>query len=411
MNPRDSRPFIDTIPTSNRHDMIRLRHFACPFLIAGAFAACGGKNPSPPAPPTGTEGNGQADRITAPPSKNFLDVSRFPMNHVVSGGVAKDGIPALTDPDFVRERSADASYLNDEDLVLGLYINGIAKAYPHNIGWHHEIVNDATGDRHVVVTLCPLTGTGMVFDGQGEDDERLEFGVSGLLFNNNLVMYDRRHDDTLYPQMTHIGIKGFGTENELKLIPVVETTWGNWKRLYPGTLVVSSASRGTFRTERYTTYPYTGYRNPASAPLFPLFPEPDDNPIIFDFPPKEIVLGVRLGNVAKAYPFSRMGDDLAVINDRISDENVLVVYDAGARMALPFRRDVGNRTLTFENVPSSDRRFTFMLKDRETGTTWNLLGQALAGELRGSQLYQIPAHNAFWFAWATFWQDTGVYSP
>ena len=150
---------------------------------------------------------------------------------------------------------------------------------------------------------------------------------------------------------------------------------------------------------------------PGSAPLFPLFPEPDDNPVVFDFPPKEIVLGVRFGNVAKAYPFSRMGDDRAVINDRISDENVLVVYDAAARMALPFRRDVGNRTLTFTKAPSSDRRFTFMLKDRETGTTWNLLGRALAGELRGSQLYQIPAHNAFWFAWAPSGRTPGSTRP
>ena len=80
-------------------------------------------------------------------------------------------------------------------------------------------------------------------------------------------------------------------------------------------------------------------------------------------------------------------------------------------MALPYSRDLGNLTLTFESVPSTDRRFDFMVRDLETGTTWNLLGQALAGELKGNQLYQIPAHNAFWFAWATFWQDTAVYEP
>ncbi len=388
-----------------------LCYLAYPFFLAGAVSACGGRNPPAPVSPAGTGSSGKAERTSSLPGRNFLDVSRFPMNHLISGNVAKDGIPALTDPDFVREGSAYAAYLKDEDLVLGLYVNGIAKAYPHNIGWHHEIINDVIGNRHLVVTLCPLTGTGMVFNGQGEGDDRLELGVSGLLFNNNLVMYDRRHDDTLYPQMTHIGIKGFGTERELALMPVIETTWGNWKRLYPGTLVVSSASRGTYRSERYTVYPYAGYRNPGSAPLFPLFPEPDDNPIVFDYPPKEMVLGVRFGSVVKAYPYSQMGGDQAAINDRIADHNVLVLYDATARMALPFSRDVGNRTLTFDRMPSTNRRFSFMLKDRETGTTWNQLGQALAGELEGNQLYQIPAHNAFWFAWATFWQDTGVYAP
>ncbi len=391
--------------------MNRLCHRAFPFFLAGAVSACGGRNPPAPLSPAGTGSSGEAERTSSLPDRNFLDVSRFPLNHLISGNVAKDGIPALTDPDFVREGSVYAAYLKDEDLVLGLYLNGIAKAYPHNIGWHHEIINDVIGDRYMVITLCPLTGTGMVFNGQGEGDERLELGVSGLLFNNNLVMYDRRHDDTLYPQMTHIGIKGFGTERELALMPVIETTWGNWKRLYPGTLVVSSASRGMYRSERYAMYPYAGYRNPESAPLFPLFPEPDDNPIVSDYPPKEMVLGVRFGSVVKAYPYSQMGGDQAAINDRIADHNVLVLYDAAARMALPFSRDVGNRTLTFDRMPSTNRRFSFMLKDRETGTTWNQLGQALAGELEGNQLYQIPAHNAFWFAWATFWQDTGVYAP
>ncbi len=391
--------------------MKRLFHLLYPLFVAGALSACGGKSPPSPVAPAGTGSSGEAGSSTSVPARNFLDVSRFPLNRLISGGAAKEGIPALTDPDFVREGSVYAAYLKDEDLVLGLYLNGVAKAYPHNIGWHHEIINDVIGGQQVVATLCPLTGTGMVFEGLGEGEERLELGVSGLLFNNNLVMYDRRHDDTLYPQMTHIGIKGYGTERELALMPVIETTWGNWKRLYPGTSVVSSGSRGTFHSERYTVYPYTGYRNPGSAPLFPLYPEPDDNPIIFDYPPKEMVLGVRFGTVAKAYPYSQMGDDQAVINDKIGGHNVLVLYDAEAQMALPFSRDLGDRTLTFDRAPSTDRRFSFALRDRETGTSWNLLGQALAGELRGSQLYQIPAHNAFWFAWATFWQDTGVYSP
>ncbi|MDE2998781.1 MAG: DUF3179 domain-containing protein [Gemmatimonadota bacterium] len=365
-----------------------LRQPAFPFVIAGVLAACGGR--TPPAPVSPPETGSEAGRTAPLPSRNFLNVSSFPMNRLISGGVAKDGIPALTDPEFVRAGSAHAAYLQDGDLVLGVSLDGAARAYPHNIGWHHEIVNDAAGDRHLVVTLCPLTGTGMVFDGQGEGNGRLELGVSGLLFNNNLVMYDRRFEDTLYPQMTHIGIRGYGTEQELTLMPVVETTWANWKRLHPGTLVVSSASTGMYRPERYSTYPYTGYREPASAPMFPLFPDPDDNPIVFDLPPKEIVLGVRFGTVAKAYPFSKMGDDRAVINDRIADRNVLVVYDAAARMALAYSRDLGNRTLTFERVGSRDRRFDFMVRDLETGTTWDLLGRALAGELEGRPTLSDP---------------------
>ena len=397
------------IPTLDLLYMNPRRQLAFPFVIAGALAACGGN--APPAPVSPPETGSEAGRTTHAAIQELS--GRLALSHEPSDqrGRCQRRHPGADGSGICPRGFGNAAYLLDEDLVLGVHLNGVAKAFPHNIGWHHEIVNDAAGDRHLVVTLCPLTGTGMVFDGQGEGNGRLELGVSGLLFNNNLVMYDRRFEDTLYPQMTHIGIKGYGTEQELTLMPVVETTWGNWKRLHPGTLVVSSGSTGMYRPERYSTYPYTGYREPASAPMFPLYPDPDDNPILFDHPPKEIVLGVRFGNVARAYPFSQMGDDRAVINDRIADQNVLVVYDAAARMALPFRRDLGNRTLTFERVPSTDRRFSFLLKDRETGSSWNLLGRALTGELRDSQLYQIPAHNAFWFAWATFWQDTSVYVP
>ena len=85
---------------------------------------------------------------------------------------------------------------------MGLFINGEAKAYPHNIGWLHEITNDVVGGKPVVVSFCPLTGTGMVFDGGELSVNRLTCGVSGNLFNNNLMMYDRRDnlsDPTLYP--------------------------------------------------------------------------------------------------------------------------------------------------------------------------------------------------------------------
>jgi predicted small lipoprotein YifL len=171
-------------------------------VITGAVASCGGKDSPLSAPPaatvnensdTGTGGTGSSSA----PAKNFLDVNRFPINLLISGGVSKDGIPALTRPDFVSPSSNGASYLSDSDMVLGVFINGVAKAYPHNIGWHHEIINDEISGQHIVVTFCPLTGTGLVFDGRGDDEAPIELGVSGLLFNNNLVMYDRRDDTTL----------------------------------------------------------------------------------------------------------------------------------------------------------------------------------------------------------------------
>jgi hypothetical protein len=262
-----------------------------------------------------------------------------------------------------------------------------------------------------VVTFCPLTGTGLVFDGRGDDEQPIELGVSGLLFNNNLVMYDRRNDDTLYPQMTHMGISGLMTGTQLTLLPVIETTWANWKRLFPNTRVISARSAGTYPFGRYTFYPYSGYREPNSGPIFPLFPSPEDNPIVFDYSPKEIALGLRFDRITKAYPFSSMGGDEIIINDTVAGQNVVIVYYAEGQLALPFERDVGGITLTFERIESTDSRFPFMMRDQETGSVWTLLGQGVSGEMANGQLRQIAAHNTFWFAWATFWQETEVYIP
>ncbi|MEE9554493.1 MAG: DUF3179 domain-containing (seleno)protein, partial [candidate division Zixibacteria bacterium] len=129
---------------------------------------------------------------------------RVDENEIYSGGVPRDGIPALTNPEFIA--AADASYLGVSDLVLGLVIDGEARAYPVKILNYHEIVNDTFLNGSICITYCPLTGSGMahsrVIDGQES-----EFGVSGLLFRNNLIPYDRV-TESLYSQMYGKGIRG-----------------------------------------------------------------------------------------------------------------------------------------------------------------------------------------------------------
>ncbi len=146
---------------------------------------------------------------------------------ILESGELRNGIPALTDPVFVSANDPAAGYLLEDDIVLGIARNGEVKAYPNNIGLAHEIVNDLVGGEPVIVTLCPLTGTGMVFNGENSSG-RIFVGVSGLLFNNNLVMHDRRDpgdNATLYPQMLSVGVAGPREGNELALQPLIETTW------------------------------------------------------------------------------------------------------------------------------------------------------------------------------------------
>lgn len=358
----------------------------------------GGAEPVPPAGLGNTGGN-------------FLNVETFPLDLVVDGGVGKDGIPALTDPAFVAAASVDASYLADTDLVMGLVVNGEAKAYPHNIGWWHEIVNDVVGGHPVVVSLCPLTGSGMVFDG-ADGGSRITMGVSGWLFNNNLILYDRRDNETLVPQMTGRAILGPRQGDEVALMPVVETTWRYWKRLHPNTTVVSGSGHGA-GISHYRGYPYPDYREFDSPLLFPLSPGLADNPIGKLFEPKRTTLGVRYNEAAKAYPFEAMGKQ-AVINDRVGGLDVVVVFHRQERLALPYDRRIRIEgapvTLTFDWAVPVDLLYPFTMRDRETRSVWNLEGEAIEGELAGTRLRQVPAHNAYWFAWATFWQNTGIYN-
>jgi len=120
-----------------------------------------------------------------------LSRPRIPLSEIISGGPPKDGIPALTDPKFVI--ASQANFLDPKDRILGTAVGGEAKAYPIKILNWHEVVNDSVGGKPVMVSFCPLCGTGMIFDAfiQGE---RLLFGVSGKLYKSDVLFYDKKTD-------------------------------------------------------------------------------------------------------------------------------------------------------------------------------------------------------------------------
>ena len=287
---------------------------------------------------------------------NFPVWGTFPIDQVVSGGVPRDGILALVEPRFVQPNSSELSYLSDSDLVLGAVINGQAKAYPENIFWWHEIANDIIGGVPVIMTLCPLTGTGLLFRAPADGN----------------------------------------TVDQLELLPVIETTWEMWKQLYPETIVISENAGN----RNYSLYPYGGYRNENSSPLFPIATRPIDR----RYPPKHTVLGLLVGEAQKAYPFARL-EEKPVVNDHVNGTDVLIVSDLNARLAIPYDRAVNGQVLSF-NLNSED---PFQMKDSKTGSVWNIKGEAISGQLVGTRLKQISAYTAFWFAWSTFWPQSQVF--
>lgn len=316
-----------------------------------------------------------------------------PTAEIVSGGPGRDGIPSLTNPRVVDAAQA-AQFLGPDDLVLGVVAGGEARAYPHGILWWHEIVNDVLGGRPIVVSYCPLTGSGMVYDAV-IGGAPTNFGVSGLLFDNNLILFDRA-TQSLWSQMAVASICGRLRGTLPALLPVVQSTWRAWSALHPETGVVSFDTG--FRRD-YRVYPYGTYDRIDNTKL--LFPQ---GFIDERRPLKELVLGLADGALARAYPYTGLGERLA-LNDTFAGRPLLVVFDAPAQMAVPYDRRAARRTLTFD---AEDGPFPFRLRDRETGTTWDLTGLAVAGELAGLRLDPIPTYSAMWFAWASFHPGTEI---
>ena len=168
-----------------------------------------------------------------------FDFSRhsIPVEEIYDEGPGKDGIPSINNPRFISVDQADGDLLADKDRIIGLVVNGKAKAYPIKILNWHEIVHDRIGDRRVVVILCPLCGTGMVFDAMIEG-RPMNFGVSWLLYQNDVLLYDHKTESLWSPIEKQAGT-GPMTGTPLSLMASMHTNWGFWKKKHPDVMVLS----------------------------------------------------------------------------------------------------------------------------------------------------------------------------
>lgn len=234
---------------------------------------------------------------------------------ILSSGPPKDGIPALTRPAFIRAEQVD--YLRPEDRVIGVELSDVIQAYPLAILNHHEIVNDTIGETPVAVTYCPLCDSAAVFDRRTPFGER-EFGVSGLLYNSNALIYDRRgKPESLWSQVQSIGISGPAAKRRLTALPCELTTWKSWKTRCPRTAVMSAK---TGHQRDYRRNPYAEYfANPQF--MFPV------TPVSNRFPNKERVLGVWVGDQYRAYPESGFPAETSQITDDVGGKQITVVFD------------------------------------------------------------------------------------
>ncbi len=330
-----------------------------------------------------------------------------PYSDILSGGPPKDGIPPVDEPQFITVAEADA-WLEPVEPVVLVQVGEQARAYPLQILMWHEIVNDTIGDLPLSVTFCPLCNTAIAFERDFEG-HRLDFGTTGRLRFSNLIMYDRQ-TETWWQQGDGVAIAGEHAGSRLSFYPATIISWQEFKSAHPDGEVLS---RETGFNRRYGSNPYTGYDDVNNSPFLYRGPETPGA-----LPPVARVLSVDLNGEAVAYPYLTL-ETFQVVNDVVGGQPVVVFWAAGTASALDagsvaggrdvgsaaaYSRELDGRVLTFELV---DGRIT----DQETGSQWNLVGQAVAGELAGSQLEPVVAINHFWFSWAAFRPETRIYQP
>ncbi len=285
-------------------------------------------------------------------SMNGFDLgnSEIAVEKIYRGGPDRDGIPSIDHPRFLSFAEVDGE-IDADDPVLGVILNGVSRAYPVAILNWHEIVNDRIGNVSIAVTYCPLCGSGVVFQSENGMKQR-SFGVSGLLYNSDMLLYDRE-TESLWSQLLGRAISGTQRGTVLQQIPVLHTDWRHWKALHPETMLLS---RETGFSRDYDRDPYAGYTDQQGT-YFPV--EHLDR----RYHPKERVLGVEIDGQFKGYPYSELSQGASSFPDKVGGKSIRIHYDSAS------------------------------------GTAW-------ATAMDGTPLSTI---SSFWFAWMAFHPQSATY--
>ncbi|MFQ5536302.1 MAG: DUF3179 domain-containing protein [Gemmatimonadota bacterium] len=342
------------------------------------------------------------------------DFSRITVDpeEIVSGGPPKDGIPAIDHPKFVSIKEANR-YVDGDEPVAVVRMNGEVKAYPIQILIWHEIVNDVVGGVPVTVTYCPLCNTTLAFD-RRFSGEVLDFGTTGRLRHSDLIMYDRQ-TETWWQQATGEGIVGALAGQQLTFVPSPVMRWKDVKEQLPDAKVLSRDTGFPGYLRRYGVNPYKGYDR-SSGPMKWTF-KGKTNPAL---PQMERVVALYLNGAAMAVPFSVLRK-VKMAQLTVGGKEVVVFFQPRTLSSLDGRRVMDGRSVgssavydpvvegrTLHFVPGpKDAIFT----DTETGSVWNMAGKAVEGPLAGTQLAEITHGNHFWFAWSVFRPETDIWRP
>lgn len=305
-----------------------------------------------------------------------------PVGEVFDGGPGLDGIPSIDNPKF--SKASDVDFLFSNDLILGIQVDGEIRGYPHPILDWHEIVNDRLGNEMIALTYCPLTGTGIGWDREVNDRVTTEFGVSGLLYNSNLMPFDRTTGSTWSQQRLDC-VNGNLIGTRIETHTFIETTWETWLEAFPDSDVLNT---DTGFNRDYRRYPYGDYRTNNST-IFPINNQDDR------LHPKQRVLGVNVGGDYRAYQFSDL-DGNQLFEETVGTDDVLVVSNRQRNFIVAFRPDPAQVYTLL-----GDDQFPDIIQDA-TGARFNILGGS-SNQIRQT----LDLHEqffGFWFSWGTFYE-------
>jgi hypothetical protein len=326
-----------------------------------------------------------------PPSGQSRDWL-VPVDEIRDGGPGKDGIPSIDNPIFLDPSDLGTSLIKDEDLVVGVIRGDAIRAYPHYILDYHEIVNDKLNEEALTLNYCPLTGTAFGWSSTS-DNSFSTFGVSGLLYNANLILYDRL-TDSHWSQLKLQCINGSQIGEEPILIPVVETTWKMWRTMFPNSKLMSHE---TGFARDYSVYPYGPYKTNHEYFVFRAIPE---NRAL---PNKLRVHAIIEEEQSKVYRFESF-DNGRVVRDSFMGKELLIVGNED--LIVSFILEPDDLSLEF-SYAFEDGEILFT--DQE-GNQWNAFGKAIEGPRKGNVLKSSVSVVSYWFAIAAFYPDPAIYN-
>lgn len=382
-------------------------------VFIGGVAGCGSFS-GDRATPTQTPGPVPTDASTPTPEpwrvRKIGDTELPVPLSAMSRALPPDGLLAIEEPAFAEDWSGlEIPYveggeertirprLTDEEPVVGVEGESEARAYPLRVLNWHEVVNDRLDGRPLLVTYCPVCGSGMAAVRTVRGEETV-FGVTGLLWKENLVMYDEL-TRSIWSQVAATAIHGDEWGRRLELVPSSLSSWGEWRAAHPDTSVLlpPPLSRTVHAdlidqysidvTRDYTQDPYAAFRAAGDR--------------ADGVHPLSLVVGVATDDVAVAYPLSSVPPD-GVVNDVVGDRPV-VVASVGSGTLVAYSRVVGGEPRTFERV--DDERM------RAAGTTWDVsTGAAVDGRYEGARLERANALEPMYLrSWKEFHPNTSVY--